>query len=83
LLAHRVEVFKVDLAIALLVAEHNGLVDNLLELFILEVVPHEQLEYSEQFTVGYQTILIHVVDLECNCTAAAQEKKMQKFLAKT
>jgi len=61
---HLSKLGKVQLAIAVLVGLHDRLVDDLLQLLILEVVPHHHLEHEEQLAVGDVPVSVHVVYLE-------------------
>ena len=47
-----------------LVGVDDGLVDDLLQLRVLQIVADHHFEHLEQFTIGYITVAVHVVDLE-------------------
>jgi len=61
---HGAELFKVDLPVVVLVVEEDGLVHNLLELGVLQVVAHHHLQNLEQLAVGDVSIIVNVVDSE-------------------
>ena len=42
----------------------DGFVDNLLELYVSEVVCNHELQHREQLAVCYEAVLVHVVHLE-------------------
>ena len=65
---HCAEFFERDLAVAVAVGEDDGLVDDLLELAVLQVVAHHHLEHGEELAVADVAVLVHVVDLEGDCT---------------
>ena len=45
-----------------LVKHDDGLVHYLLQLGVLQVVPGDHLQHLVQLTIGYVTIIVHVVD---------------------
>lgn len=63
-LNHVGEFLEADLAIAVLVGLHDGLVHDLLQLDILQVVAHHHLEHDEQLPVGNVAVAINVIDPE-------------------
>lgn len=63
------ELFKGYPAVSVLVCIDYGLVHDLLELCILQVVAYHHLQHLEEFAVGDVAVLIHVIDPESNCGA--------------
>ena len=45
-----------------LVIHQNGLVHYLLQLGVLQVVPHHHLQHLEELSIGYEPVIVHVVD---------------------
>ena len=45
-----------------LVIQEDGLVHYLLQLGVLQIVPHHHLQHLEQLSVGNKTIVVHVID---------------------
>lgn len=72
---HCTELFKGYPAVSILVCVYNGLVHNLLELRVLQVVAHHHLQYLEELAVGDVAVLIHVVNPEGNCGSACGVKR--------
>ena len=69
-MTHRAELLVRDLAVAVGVGEDDGLIDDLLQLAVLQVVAHHHLEHGEQLAVTDVAVLVHVVDLEGDCVSA-------------
>ena len=67
LYTHVAEFLERDLSISVFVGIEDGLVDNLLQLFLREVVAHHGLEHLEQLSITDEPILVDVVDPERNC----------------
>ena len=63
-LDHLFEFVEADLAVAVKVSFHDGLVDNLLKLLVLEVAANHHLEDDEELAVADVTVTVNVVDLE-------------------
>ncbi|KAB8437451.1 hypothetical protein FH972_025129 [Carpinus fangiana] len=63
-LDHALELLKVNLAVAVAVSLHDGLVDNLLQLHILEVAADHHLEHKEQLAVANEPVAVNVVHFE-------------------
>ena len=42
--------------------DHDGFIDNLLELRVFEIVSHHGFEDAEKLSVGYVTVFVDVVD---------------------
>lgn len=63
------ELFKGYPAVSVLVCIDNGLVHDLLELRVLQVVAYHHLQHLEKLAVGDVTVLVHVVDPESDCGA--------------
>ena len=61
---HALKLIEAYLAVAVLVRLHDGLVDNLLQLRVLEVGPDHHLEHEEQLAVANIPVAVNVVDLE-------------------
>lgn len=55
------ELLKTDLAIVVPVSKQNRLVHDLLQLCILQVIPHHHLQNLEKFSVGDVAVVIYVV----------------------
>lgn len=68
-LTYCTELFKGYPAVSILVCIDNGLVHDLLELRVLQVVPYHHLQHLEQLTIGDVAILVHVIDPESDCGA--------------
>ena len=64
---HCAEFFERDLSVAVAVGEDDGLVDDLLQLCVLQVVADHHLEDVEELPVRDVTVLVHVVDLKRDC----------------
>lgn len=60
------KLLKRDLSISVLVSIENGLVNNLLELLLCQVIANHGLQYLEELTITDETVLVYVVDTECN-----------------
>lgn len=60
------KLLKGDLSISILVRIENGLVNNLLELLLCQVIANHGLQYLEELTITDETVLVYVVDTECN-----------------
>lgn len=58
------KLFKADLAVAVLVGFHDGLVDDLLQLDVLQVVTDHHLEHDEELAVGDISVAVDIVDSE-------------------
>ena len=63
---HLDELVEAELPVAVLVRLHDGLVYDLLQLPVLEVVAHHHLEHQEELAVRDVPIPVHVVHLERN-----------------
>lgn len=63
------ELFKGYPAVSVLVCVDNGLVHDLLELRVLQVVAYHHLQHLEELAVGDVAVLVHVVDPESDCGA--------------
>jgi len=63
------ELLERELSVAVFVADEYGLVDDLLQLGILEVVADHQLQRLEKLHVGDEAVVVLVVHLERNCRA--------------
>ena len=63
-LDHDAELIEGDLAIEVGISLHNGPVDQLLQLHIIQVVTDHHLEHLDEFTVGDEAVIVDVVDLE-------------------
>lgn len=61
---HNTELFKRDLSVEVSVSLHNGAIDKLLELDVIEVGADHHLEHLEELTVRNEAIVVDVVDLE-------------------
>lgn len=62
---HGLELVKVEFAISVGVGLHDGLVYDLLQLLVLEIVADHHFEYEEELAVANETVTVHVVYLEC------------------
>lgn len=60
------ELFEGYPAVSVLVCVDNGLVHNLLELRVLQVVAYHHLQHLEELAVGDVAVFVHVVDPEGN-----------------
>lgn len=69
-LTYCTELFKGYPAVSVLVCVYNGLVHDLLELRVLQVVAYHHLQHLEELAVGDVAVLVHVVDPESDCSAA-------------
>ena len=58
------ELLKADFAVAVLVQVQDGLVHDLLELGVRQVLARHHLEDLKQLSVGNEAIAVHVVDPE-------------------
>ena len=58
------KLLKVDFSVPIFVGIQDGLVNNLLDLFVFQVGPNHQLKRLEQLTVADVAIIVHVVDSE-------------------
>lgn len=63
-LNHLGKFLEADATIAVEICFHDGLVDNLLQLLVLQVLTHHHLEHNEQLAVGNVSVAVNVVDLE-------------------
>jgi hypothetical protein len=93
--AHRVrdherELFERELAVPVPVGLHDRLVDDLLQLLVLEVVPHlrapsaplnadakrahHHLEHEEELAVRDEPVAVHVVHLERDCAGRSARR---------
>ncbi|CRK35674.1 hypothetical protein BN1708_001307, partial [Verticillium longisporum] len=61
---HLGELVKADLAVIVEIRLHDGLVDNLLELLVLEVAADHHLEHDEELAVADEAVAVNVVHLE-------------------
>ena len=77
-LDHLFELIEADLAVAVLIGLHDGLVDNLrgiseslhvlidsthlLQLLVLQIAPNHHLQYYEELAVADVTVAVDVVD---------------------
>lgn len=57
----------------------DGFVNNLLQLCVFQVVPYHHLQHLEQFSVGDVAVLVHVIDLEGNCTQKSISEPQEQF----
>ena len=73
---HCAEFFERDLAVAVAVGEDDGLVDDLLQLCVLQVVADHHLEDVEELPVRDVTVLVHVVDLKRDCKQKTGETQL-------
>ena len=64
ILHHPCKLLKTDLPVPVQIGLHDGLVDDLLQLHILEIATDHHLEDDEQFAVGDVAVAIDVVDFE-------------------
>ena len=64
---HRTELVERDLAVLVLVGEQNGLVDDLLQLRVLQIIADHHLQNGEQLGVRDEPVVIHIVNSERNC----------------
>lgn len=71
---HRTELFKGYPAVSVLVCVYDGLVHDLLQLCVLQVVPHHHLQHLKELTVGDVAVLVHVVDPEGDCAGRGAEE---------
>ena len=58
------ELLERDFSVVVFVSLDDGPVDQLLQLNVVQVVPHHHLQHSEQLSIGNVAVVIHVVDLE-------------------
>ena len=63
-LDHLGEFLEADLAVAVEVGFHDGLVDNLLQLLVLQVTADHHLQDYEELAVADEAVTINIVDLE-------------------
>lgn len=63
-MTHSAELLKGYPAVSILVGVDDGLVHNLLQLRVLQVVADHHLQDLEQLPIGDVAILVHVVDTE-------------------
>jgi len=61
---HRTELLEGYPPVSVFVCVDDGFVDDLLQLGVLQVVPHHHLEDLEELPVGDVAVLVHVVDPE-------------------
>lgn len=61
---HSAELLKGYPPVAVFVRIDDGLVDDLLQLRVLQVVAHHHLQHLEQLPVGDVAVFVHVVDPE-------------------
>lgn len=61
---HLGEFFEADLAVAVEVSLHDGLVNNLLQLLILQIAADHHLEDDKEFAVADVAIPIDIVDFK-------------------
>lgn len=57
----RAELFEGNFAVLVLVGEHNGLVDDLLQLGVFQVVAHHHFQHLKQLPVRDEPVVVHVV----------------------
>ena len=55
---------EADLAVVVEIRFHDGLVDNLLQLLVLQIAAHHHFEHDEQFPVADVPVSVDVVDFE-------------------
>ncbi|GMT09973.1 hypothetical protein PFISCL1PPCAC_1270, partial [Pristionchus fissidentatus] len=53
-----------NLAIVVSVVEEDRLIDNLLQLSVLQIRTNHHLEHLKRFSVGYESVPVHIVDAE-------------------
>lgn len=70
-LTYCTELFKGYPAVSVLVCIDNGLVHDLLELRVLQVVAYHHLQNLEELAIGDVAILVHVIDPKSNCGAGS------------
>lgn len=75
---HCTELFKGYPAVSVLVCIDNGLVHDLLELRVLQVVAYHHLQNLEELAIGDVAILVHVIDPKSNCGAGSGMGREQK-----
>ena len=61
---HGLKLFEIELAVSIGIGLHNGLIDDLLQLLILQVVADHHLEHQKQLAVANQAVAVHIVHLE-------------------
>ena len=61
---HGAKLSEGDASVSVLVGVDDGLVHDLLQLRVLQVVAHHHLQHLEQLPVGDVAVLVHVVDPE-------------------
>jgi len=59
------ELLEAYFSIIVLVVEQDGLVHDLLQLRVLQVVSHHHLQHLVKLTIGHETIIVNIVDPEC------------------
>lgn len=64
ILNHIRKLLEADLAVLILVRFHDGLVHNLLQLHILQIVANHHLQHDKQLAVGDKPIPVDIVHLE-------------------
>lgn len=74
---HCTELLEGYPAVAVLVSVDDGLVDDLLQLCVFQVVAHHHLQHLEQLAVGDVAVLVHVVDPEGNWEEEKEEDEKQ------
>ena len=58
------KLFKVDLAVLVLVGEEDCLIDDLLQLSVFQVGTHHHFQHLEELTVADVPVIVNVVDSE-------------------
>ena len=56
------KLFKVDLAVLVLVGEEDCLIDDLLQLSVFQVGTHHHFQHLEELTVADVPVVVNVVD---------------------
>ena len=85
-LDHDAEFIEGDLAIEVSVGLHNGPVDQLLKLNIIQVVTDHHLEHLEELAIRDESVVVDVVDLESEtqlvllrCTRGERVESLHEF----
>lgn len=60
------ELFEGYPAVSILVCVDDGLINDLLQLRVLQVIPHHHLQHLEELTIGDVAVLIHIIDPKGN-----------------
>lgn len=61
------ELLERDLPVSVLISFHDGFVNNLLELEVLQIVPNHHFENEKELSVRDVSVPVNVVDFECDC----------------